>query len=143
MLIRKLPPPPPPPLKFFPYMCGLQVITERDYCPEVIILDEIHHPSTENWVVLMLVKYIISLGYEVKVLIASATLNAEAITAQFEGAPMIQETHQRAHPLAIKYTNALDKENYATVLQQVPKASQAHPFITALPFFHLVLEIAI
>eukprot|EP00729_Bicosta_minor_P020391 gene20391-10193_t len=104
----------------------LDVIRKRGRAPELIVLDEIHHPSTENWVVLMLVKYILNRGVKMKVIIASATLNTDSVQALFDNAPLIHDAHKRAHPLDFEYQKAgtVEKSSYTDVLQLVPKAVQ-------------------
>ena len=48
--------------------------------PEVIVLDEIHHPTTENFVIFMLLRYAVHiLGMPIKVFVSSATLNSETL----------------------------------------------------------------
>ena len=50
---------------------------------------------------------------------ASATLDSEAMQAEFPGAQLISESHQRAFPLEYKYDPRFDEEQYATVLSKV------------------------
>jgi HrpA-like RNA helicase len=48
--------------------------------PEVIVLDEIHHPTTENFVIFMLLRHAVhTLKMPIKVFVSSATLNSDTL----------------------------------------------------------------
>ena len=70
--------------------------------PFHIILDEMHHPTTENYVALMLVKHLtLTLGVSVHVTVASATLDQTRLDiASFPDAVLVEQVKsERRHPI--------------------------------------------
>lgn len=70
--------------------------------PFHIILDEMHHPTTENYVALMLVKHLtLTLDVDVHVTVSSATLDQTRLDiASFPNAVLVEQVDsERKHPI--------------------------------------------
>jgi HrpA-like RNA helicase len=63
----------------------------------IIMIDESHHPTSENYYLMAFVNWLITKGFDIKVIIASATPSEQPFSHLKEAVPFIAETTQ--HPI--------------------------------------------
>lgn len=76
----------------------------------VIMLDEAHERNVNIDLLLGLLKRLIAKRPELKVIVSSATIDAEKFSAYFDGAPVV-EVSGRLHPIQVIYGNASFRED--------------------------------
>ncbi|KAK4113485.1 P-loop containing nucleoside triphosphate hydrolase protein [Canariomyces notabilis] len=112
--------------------------TLEDY--SAIMIDEAHERTVHTDILLALIKDLTRARPELKLIISSATLNAEKFSAYFDDAPIFN-VPGRVHPVEVYYTSA-PESNYleaslVTVFQihaTQPEGSRV-PEIIALPIY--------
>jgi len=63
----------------------------------IIMIDESHHPTSENYYLMAFVNWLITKGFDIKVIIASATPSEQPFSHLKEAIPFVAETTQ--HPI--------------------------------------------
>jgi len=92
----------------------------------VIMLDEAHERSINTDVLLGLLKCILKTRKDLKVIVTSATLNAQKFSSYFNNAPILQ-VDGRLHPVTTIYSNYnYDTSSYDYVTAAVEKALEIH-----------------
>ena len=80
--------------------------------PSRVVLDEMHHPTTENWVAMLLMKYLVfHRDMDVKVVVSSATLNRSILNCPLlKDSPIVCTDKESLVPWPITVQHAEDPD---------------------------------
>lgn len=93
--------------------------------PDYLMPDEIHHPTSENYVIMKLIKFMLTLNLHIKVLVCSATLNVQALTKGSNAtSKIISIQEERQFKLEIVYHEELGRPQYKEAIDAAAKIVQ-------------------